>query len=87
MTMPLINRLQANRGVKLGFKQIRLPFWNTQGKTFKTDPSKNSKELAVLFSKGKKQEPVGGYVLKAREALISITILNMHLLRFGRPLK
>jgi hypothetical protein len=58
LKMTADQRQKVNRSLHLGVKQVILPFWNTQGRTFETNPARNTKDLADFLSRQKKQEPV-----------------------------
>jgi len=62
-------RLTTSREAAFGLKTVRMPYWNTQGKTFDTNENINSQNLKVFFNEQKTPHAYHEYILKAREEL------------------
>ena len=91
-------RLYKNRSIKLSIKEVLFPFWNTDWKTFTTDPKKNSESLKNFFIEKKEPDNISDFIMKAKEELYihanykysfieSWTALEISIVRLLRKIK
>ncbi len=69
LKMPKEERSIISREVLFGLRQVRFPFWNTQGKTLLVDKKKVSANLANHFKNRIPSDALADFLLRAREEL------------------